>query len=145
MSCLMALPPQVQPLMPTLSAERPSRSNQPPHTRYCPSPSAQMVYTEFLVVTRTRSPHRRSLFRTCSSDWACSTRAARVSGMQLKSLLLPLHPSDCRYWADSERKRRNGLRLTASRYCRPRRNDGETTRTQDSAKSIPRFPASFAR
>jgi hypothetical protein len=77
MSFLMALPPQVQPLIFTRCGDSPIRSNHPPQTQYDPSSSTQIVYTEFLVVTRTRSPERRSSFRICSSDRACSMRDSK--------------------------------------------------------------------
>jgi len=87
-SCLIAVPPQVHPLMPTRWGEFPWRSNHPPQTQYRPPPSTQMVYREFRVVTSTRSPGQSSSFRTSSRHRACSTAAARVLGMPVN----PFHP-----------------------------------------------------
>jgi hypothetical protein len=84
MSCLTALPPQVQPLMLTLCGDVPCRSNHPPQTKKCLSPRAQSVYREFRVVTMTRSPERKSRFRTSSSERAWLMMASSVWAMAAK-------------------------------------------------------------
>ena len=86
MSCLIALPPQVQPLMAILCGGMHWRSNHPPETRYTPTPSTQILYREFLVVTSTRSPARRSFFCNTSSDRACVTLVASVCAMAVNSV-----------------------------------------------------------
>lgn len=80
-SCLIALPPQVQPLMASQCGDGPWRSNQPPRTEYRPSSRAVIMYEEFLVEITTLSPQRRSSFLTLSSDGALRAMAQSVAAI----------------------------------------------------------------